>query len=217
MNAFFDGDLTGATFSFDLARPRTDAGWGERFDGRGAGGETVYVHRLDTLAGGFGGDMQRARAAIALAQSEAVRNCPALVQLIDFHFETIDDGFGERYDLLTSAWEWAESTLRETIDGGVSDPARLAKDVEASVGAALACLHAADVVHSDVAPNNILLVAGSWKLADLNVCVRNGEPIIGLPPARYVANGVALGDAADASIDRYALSASLDEIRACSA
>lgn len=38
--------------------------------------------------------------------------------------------------------------------------------IEANVGAALATLHALDLVHCDVAPNNVLRVNGMWKLGE---------------------------------------------------
>lgn len=211
-DATFEGVLTGATFSYPLARQLAAPGWGERYEGRRLDtGERVYVHKLDTLVEGYEHDLVLARSAVELAQRPELRECRALVQLIDFRDETRDPGWGEPFDVLHTAWEWAAPTLREQIDKGETVDADA---VEQGVSAALACLHAADLVHSDVAPNNIFLVDNAWKLGDLNTCVARASPILGLPKAeRYVLPGVELGDPAKPEMDDYGLASVVDEIR----
>jgi hypothetical protein len=186
---------------------------GERYAGRRVdSGERVYVHKLDTLVDGYEHDLALARSAVELARRPELRECPALVQLIDFRDERCDPGWGRPFDVLHTAWEWAAPTLREQIDNTETIDAGA---VEKGVAAALACLHAADLVHSDVAPNNIFLVDGAWKLGDLNTCVLRASPIVGLPrDTRYVLPGVELGDPAKPDMDAYGLDAVVAEIRA---
>jgi len=211
--ATFQGLLTRATFAYPLARQLDASGWGERYEGRRLDtGERVYIHKLDTLVEGYDHDLTLARSAVELAQRPELRECSALVQLIDFCDERCDPGWGEPFDVLHSAWEWAAPTLRDRMDAG--DPVS-AEAVEVGVAAALACLHDAGFVHSDIAPNNIFQNDGEWKLGDLNVCVPNGCPIIGLPrDPRYVLPGTRVGDRARQEVDDYGLKAVVAEIRA---
>jgi hypothetical protein len=69
-------------------------------------------------------------------------------------------------------WEWGDISLHEFLDDPDDSPARVA--VEANVTAALNVLHGLMLVHLDVAPNNILRVDATWKLADLDSCQRSG-------------------------------------------
>jgi hypothetical protein len=209
--ATFRGVLTDATFAYPLARQLDAPGWGERYEGtRLDTGERVYIHKLDTLVDGYEHYVALARSAIELAQRPELRECQALIQLVDFRDESIDPGWGDPFEVLHSAWEWAAATLRDLLDAGGTASADA---VEAGVVAALACLHAAELVHSDVTPNNIFLVDGAWKLGDFNTCVPRDSPIVGLPKdRRYVFPGVELGDRARPEMDAYGLAAVLDEL-----
>jgi serine/threonine protein kinase len=78
--------------------------------------------------------------------------------------------------VLVAIWEWADLSLEDFIREPDADPAAVADSVEANVSAALRVLHNVGIVHMDVTPNNILRVGETWKLADLDSCVRRGEP-----------------------------------------
>jgi hypothetical protein len=79
---------------------------------------------------------------------------------------------------ITEIWEWADFPLHELLgdEQPESPPDGAVEQIEANVGAALACLHSIGVIHCDVAPNNIFRVDGVWKLGDLDSCVARGKP-----------------------------------------
>lgn len=152
------------------------------------------------------------------ARSAAVVDCPTIVQLVDYEDHTVDVyGFGDNYDVVAAAWEWGDSVLLDELARGDYASDELASDVEAAVDAALACLHAAGLVHSDVAPNNVVRVRGEWKLADLDQVIREGEPITGLPrePSPYRLPGADVGQPARRELDTYGLRTLVERIRAC--
>lgn len=111
-------------------------------------------------------------------------SCATIVQLVDYEDRRVDAcGFGDDYDVVRAVWEWGKLVLLDELRCGSYAADELAEGVEAGVGASLACLHAAGLVHSDVAPNNVVRVGGVWKLADLDHVVREDEPITGLSRA----------------------------------
>ena len=132
--------------------------------------------------------------AIEIARLPVVVNCPTIVQLLDYEDTTVDlHGFGDNYDCVTAAWEWGDRVLIDELVEGEYEATELAADVEAGVGQALACLHAEGLVHSDVAPNNIVRVGDVWKLADLDNTVREGDQITGVPRPAYLLDGMDVG------------------------
>lgn len=77
--------------------------------------------------------------------------------------------------------------------------------VEANVGHALDTLHALDLVHCDIALNNVLLVGGVWKLGDLDGCRPRGEPLDRFQPDRYRHPHAQPGSPAEPEFDLYGL------------
>jgi serine/threonine protein kinase len=178
-------------------------------------GEPVYIRSVAELSSHDAATIRRVRHAIDIARSAAVVNCPTLVQLLDYADRTVDTyGFGDSYDVVTAAWEWGECVLLDELCSGAYVAAELASGVEAGVTYALECLHAAGLVHSDVAPNNIVRVAGVWKLADLDNTVRANEPITGVPAKAYRLDGCGVGDPANRAMDEHGLRVVLERIAA---
>jgi serine/threonine protein kinase len=103
-------------------------------------------------------------------------------------------------------FEWADGQLAD-------DATALRAAVDAPLTLAVASLHAAGFVHSDIHPGNILHVQGAWKLADFDGCVPIGAPVVRHPKqARYLLDGVAIGTPATVDQDWYAVTAVLDEL-----
>lgn len=124
-------------------------------------------------------EVERMRTAIALAREPAVRSCTTIRQLLDVH-ETEPETNVESTapGVLAEIWEWAAYGLDDWLrDDNRKRRASIVDEVAANVTGALEVLHGLGVVHCDVAPNNILLVDGTWKLGDLDSCVRLGEPV----------------------------------------
>jgi serine/threonine protein kinase len=79
--------------------------------------------------------------------------------------------------VLTEVWEWAAYGLDDWLRRDDREPgSSIVDEVAANVTRALEVLHRLGAVHCDVAPSNILFVDGTWKLGDLDSCVRFGEP-----------------------------------------
>ena len=85
-----------------------------------------------------------------------------------------------------------------------------------AVGRGLAAVHAADLVHRDVKPANILLgAAGRPRLADFGLAIALGEPaertlrVSGTPG--YMAPEQVAGEPADPRTDQYSFALSLHE------
>lgn len=221
----FTGKLTGRVFRYDMRQPLEAPGvW----EGSGAPtlfghhrgideeGEPVYIRVVDAIDPiQHAGKLVRIRRAIAAAQIEPVAACPTIVRLIDYDEQVIDThGFGEPYEIVRAVWEWGERVLLDALHQTVDDRGALADAVEQTIGAALDRLHDAGLVHSDVAPNNIIEVRGTWKLADLDNVVRVGKPVTGLPRARrYRLDGVDIGTSAAPEIDHHGLQVVVGEIR----
>jgi len=123
-------------------------------------------------------EVERMRTAIALAREPAVRSCTTIRQLVDVH-ETGPETNGEwtAPGVLAEIWEWAAYGLDDWLRRDDREPASsILAEVAANVTRALEVLHGLGIVHCDVAPNNILLVDGTWKIGDLDSCTRLGEP-----------------------------------------
>jgi serine/threonine protein kinase len=77
----------------------------------------------------------------------------------------------------------------------------------------LATLHQLGLVHSDVAPNNVLSVAGAWKLADLDNCVEAGQPLTRFPREPYRHPDAVPGAPADPIFDLFGLRRIIERLR----
>jgi serine/threonine protein kinase len=177
-------------------------------------GEPVYVRAVAGLSPEDVDDLGRARHAIDVGRTAALADCSTIARLIDYADERVETyGYGDPYEVVHSAWEWGDRVLLDELCDGQYDSQSLAASVGESIGAAIECLHAVGLVHSDVAPNNIVCVRGTWKLADFDHTVREGERVTGVPKRAYLLEGVAVGTPARREADDYALSVVLDRIR----
>ncbi|SCG54128.1 serine/threonine-protein kinase [Micromonospora halophytica] len=107
-------------------------------------------------------------------------------------------------------------TLAARLHGGGAMDWRDAVRVCADVAAALTAAHAADLVHRDVKPGNVLLAPAGVKLVDLGIALGVGQRSVGehgevLGTPRYMAPEQARGDAAVPASDVYALGLLLHE------
>jgi serine/threonine protein kinase len=168
------GDETGRGWRTHIARQLPLAGSGERRKGQAADGEDVLLHTLRKEEM-YADDLARARVAIDIARRPEIRTSPVIVRLVD----TSDDEHA-----LTLVWEWAEVALHELLQERAVT-ASDASGIDANVHAALATLHELNLVHCDVAPNNVLRVGGTWKLGDLDSVRPRGQPLDRFPPDRY--------------------------------
>jgi serine/threonine protein kinase len=124
-----------------------------------------------------------------------VQDCPNVVQFLGVGQVAGGDS--------CLVFELAESTLTDhpcSVELG----AALRRDV----GAALIALHDLGLIHSDVAPNNILRVGDTWKLADFDSCVEIGSDVQGHTMLeRYRAPGLDLSVPAEIRFDTFGLNA----------
>eukprot|EP00929_Paragymnodinium_shiwhaense_P114849 TRINITY_DN83370_c0_g1_i1.p1 TRINITY_DN83370_c0_g1~~TRINITY_DN83370_c0_g1_i1.p1 ORF type:complete len:938 (+),score=157.13 TRINITY_DN83370_c0_g1_i1:185-2998(+) len=134
---------------------------------------------------------------------------------------------------LDVAWDPAEQAVRlllEYMDGGDLQgliesrkdageqfEAHFARRVLAAVGGALAYIHAADVLHRDVKPANILLTSNSQriKLADFGIAkllehTNHARTVVGTP--YYLSPEIVAGQAYDEASDAWALGVCLYEL-----
>jgi serine/threonine protein kinase len=98
-----------------------------------------------------------------------------------------------------------ETDLKRTLRQGPLREGEL-RQLERQLQGALGVLHALGLVHSDIRQDNILLVDGKWRLADLGGVVECGAPIVALQKdAEYVRPGVPIGSPAEPENDIFAL------------
>lgn len=113
---------------------------------------------------------------------------------------------------LTLVWEWADVTLHELMrEPAVADDDKVG--VVANVRAALDILHALDLVHCDVAPNNVFRVRGTWKLGDLDSVRERGAPLDRFPLEHYRHPDALPGAPADPLFDFYSLDRIAERLR----
>lgn len=172
------GDSTGKLWRCHITLDRLESN-GERWRARADDGSSAVLHRCEK--GTYWDDeIERMRVAIELGRQPAVARCSTIRQLLDVHETEPQTVVGVTVPgVLVEICEWADYGLNEWLrreDRGTG--AAIVEEVAANVAAALDVLHGLGVVHCDVAPNNILLVDGMWKLADLDSCVPIGEQVI---------------------------------------
>ena len=216
----------------------------ERVLGDGVSGTVYTAERLPGVApseaspNGFSTDGAERRVALKVIHRSLVRDrqisrrfhreaailrklhCPYIVPLLDFG--ELPDG------VLYMALELVEGrALDEIMRTGPLDPSR-AITLAQQVCAALAVAHAADVVHRDLKPGNVLIEATPDGEERARVCdfgmakVLRGDPsdslnmlteqnmVFGTP--EYMAPEQARGDEVDARCDVYAMGVMLYEM-----
>jgi hypothetical protein len=132
-------------------------------------------------------ELERLQHAVNVASRAEIKAAESIRQLIDVSETEATTGRFAYPGSFWAIWEWADISLDEFLGSPDDDPAVVSDQVERNVGAALAVLHRAGIVHMDVAPNNILRVGQTWKLADLDSCVPLGAPAVRRPlNERYV-------------------------------
>lgn len=185
------GDETGKVWRYHPALDRLPDANGARWRCYADDGSSAVLHRSEigahwdvglevgSLTVKVTNEVDRMRTAIALAREPAIRSCTTIRQLLDVH-ETEPKTSGARSapGVLAEIWEWAAFGLDDWLryddrESGSS----IVDEVVANVTRALEVLHGLGIIHSDVAPSNILRVDGMWKLGDLDSCARLGEPV----------------------------------------
>lgn len=207
------GAATGVHWRWQFQRDRVYAN-GERYCATDDSGEHALVHLVPKeplwpsdhdLQEMFAADVARARRAIEVARLPEVATSEHLRRLLD----TAETDY-----CLTQIWEWADQPLHEHLKAGNLED-DLADAVAANVGAGLETLHRLNLVHCDVAPNNVLRVDGIWRLADFDNCTAVDEPVRALTRlTRYVPQGATIGMPANPSLDLEALHLLTERIRA---
>jgi hypothetical protein len=118
----------------------------------------------------YADDLARAAIATDVARRPEIRASSVIVRLVD----TSDNHYA-----LTLVWEWADVALHELLQEGAVTPADI-EAVETNVHAA-PVMHALDLVHCDIAPNNILRKAAPGSSA---ISIASGRAVRSLPPPK---------------------------------
>ena len=170
------GDRTGRVWRYHVAVDRLEHG--ERWCAVAEDdGSLACLHKCENDSY-WVDEFERLQAAVAIASRPEVQAADTICQLLDVCSAD---------PILVAIWEWADASLVDFLDEPDEDPRSVADAIEANVGAALDVLHSIGMVHMDVAPNNVLRIGGTWKLADLDSCVPLGQPAVRRPRAeRYV-------------------------------
>ena len=185
------GDETGRVWRYHPTLDRLPDTIGERWRCYANDGSSAVLHRSEMgvyrdveLEVGrhtvtVTSEVERMRTAIALAREPAVRSCGTVRQLLDVHETPPErDGDSTAPGVLAEIWEWAAYDLDDWLRHDDREPgASIVDEVAANVTRALEVLHSLGIAHCDVAPSNILLVDGMWKLGDLDGCVRIGVSV----------------------------------------
>lgn len=84
----------------------------------------------------------------------------------------------------TLVWEWGDVALHELLrERAVTNDDEVA--IAANVRAAVDTLHALDLFHCDVAPNNVCRIRGTWKLGALDSVRARRAPLDRFPLEHY--------------------------------
>ncbi|MGZ8693994.1 MAG: hypothetical protein ACXWYS_00995 [Gaiellaceae bacterium] len=204
-------------WEFDITMHRIEGpGSGQRFRAAAADdGSLAYVHRLEK-GSRWDDDIIRARCATEIARLPAVAAAATLRRLLDVSDPPLVTGEFAPFTYFDTVWEWGDRSLYEFLQDPDDDPGVVAEAVRRNVAEALDVLHTADLIHCDVAPNNILRVDGVWKLADLDSTVRLAAPVRRHHQVDdyYVHPDLAVGVAAVADFDDFALPRIVERVRA---
>lgn len=167
------GDVTGRIWRYE-PRDRVEAS-GEGYRATASDdGSAAYV-RLYEIGTYWEDELERARVAMSVARRPEVAAASTIRTLLDVSETPVVEGEFGHPGLLVLIWEWADYSLHDFLWGDYPQPdADAADEVERNVRAALDVLHGLDLIHLDVAPNNILRVNRLWKLADLDCCALRG-------------------------------------------
>jgi hypothetical protein len=210
------GQITGRVWHYDLTVDRIEgAGSGERYRATAEDdGSFAYVHRVEK-GGMWEDEVDRTRHAIAIARLPAIVAAPTIRRLLDSNETSAGTGEFDPPAWLTTVWEWADLSLDDFLHSPDGDPGEVADAVEVNVGAAFDVLHGVGLIHCDIAPNNVLRVDGQWKLADLDACVRRGEPAVRQHVGQFYVHPDRHSDVPPArdEFDHYGLQRILERLR----
>lgn len=174
------------------------------FLGHAEGDEShaVWVQRL-IHGEEWDDDREHMRRAFEIGQIDSIRECGVIAAPIDY---------ADSWDTYL-VHELAETDLaRHLREGKVSSTD--ADNVDANVREALRVLHGLGLVHCDVREDNILRIAGAWKLGDLGGVVAAGAAMTAVQKDReYVPASVGIGSPAAPENDTFALEVVLTHLR----
>jgi len=138
------------------------------------------------------------------ARHAAMLSHPGVVQVRDY-----DDGSASGVPYLVMEYVDGPSLATVLRTEGTLSPGRVL-DLVAQAADALACAHAAGIVHRDVKPGNVLVDGGQIKIADFGIAAAAGAVpvtmtglVIGTPA--YLSPEQAAGMPATAASDLYGL------------
>lgn len=140
---------------FDPAAPLGPAGgFGAVFAGASADGDPVAVKRLHINAAAA------AHRELAIADELAKRAYEHIMPVLDSGQDAQSDGY---YVVMPIA--------DRSLDRHITDSGTLTEEEAVSILRAIAkgLLEAANIVHRDLKPGNVLLHAGTWKIADFGI------------------------------------------------
>ena len=154
-----DDKPIGVFHGYELLRSLDSGGMAEAYVARKQEtGETVFLKRV------------RNKSADKVALEREMRIYEKLMRASTTHvFQILDFMRDDEYTAIVT--EFADGgDLQEHVEQrGRGLPVGEAKEIAVSVATALKELHSHDVVHRDLKPQNVLALAGRWKLTDFGI------------------------------------------------
>jgi hypothetical protein len=178
------GDSSGRRWRYHPVQDRLEVN-GERYKAVDAEDGSLACLQRWEVGTHWDEEVARLRVAIGVARMPEIAAAPTIRRLLDVRDQPRSASeFGPPASLI-AVWEWADVSFKALIETE-EDLASQFADVKANVTAALEALHGIGIIHLDVAPNNVLRVQGTWKLAGLDSAVERGAPAGRAPRPPYV-------------------------------